>query len=56
LRLIVLLSAFTEDKQNAEADRIHSESQEVKKFAAILYPECLAPVEFIDYRRVVSNF
>jgi quinol monooxygenase YgiN len=42
--------------RDAEADRIHSESQAVKKFAAILYPECLAPVEFIDYRHVVSNF
>jgi quinol monooxygenase YgiN len=41
--------------RDAEADRIHSESDEVKKFAGILYPECLAPVEFIDYRQVVSN-
>jgi quinol monooxygenase YgiN len=42
--------------RDADADRIHSESQEVKKFAGILYPECLAPVEFIDYKHVVSNF
>jgi len=42
--------------RDVEADRIHSESQAVKKFAAILYPECLEPVEFIDYRHVVSNF
>ena len=41
--------------RDAEADRIHSESAEVKKFAAVLYPECLAPVEFIDYQQVVSN-
>lgn len=41
--------------RDAEADRIHSESAEVKKFAAILYPACLAPVEFIDYKQVVSN-
>jgi quinol monooxygenase YgiN len=41
--------------RDADADRIHSESDEVKKFAGILYPECLAPVEFIDYRHVVSN-
>jgi quinol monooxygenase YgiN len=41
--------------RDAEADRIHSESQEVKKFASILYPECLAPVEFIDYQQVVSK-
>jgi quinol monooxygenase YgiN len=41
--------------RDAEADRIHSESPEVKKFAGILYPECLAPVEFIDYQQIVSN-
>lgn len=23
--------------------------------ASILYPECLAPVEFVDYRLVASN-
>lgn len=41
--------------RDAEADRIHSESAEVKKFASVLYPECLTPVEFIDYRLVTSN-
>jgi len=41
--------------RDAEADKRHSESAEVKKFASILYPECLQPVEFIDYRQVVSN-
>jgi quinol monooxygenase YgiN len=41
--------------KDAEADRIHSESAEVKKFAGILYPECLAPVEFVDYDFVASN-
>ncbi len=41
--------------RDADADRRHSESPEVKKFASMLYPECLAPVEFIDYQRVVSN-
>lgn len=41
--------------RDADADRIHSESAEVKKFAGILYPECLAPVEFIDYQQIVSN-
>ena len=41
--------------RDAEADRIHSESAEVKQFAEVLYPECLAPVEFIDYQQVVSN-
>lgn len=41
--------------RDAEADRIHSESAEVKKFAGILYPACLAPVQFIDYGQLVSN-
>jgi quinol monooxygenase YgiN len=41
--------------RDAEADRIHSESREVKEFAAVLYPECLAPVEFVDYRHVASK-
>jgi hypothetical protein len=26
-----------------------------EKFASVLYPECLAPVEFVDYRQVSSN-
>jgi hypothetical protein len=30
--------------RDAEADRIHSESAEVKKFAAVLYPVYLVPV------------
>jgi len=41
--------------RDAEADRMHSESAEVKKFASVLYPECLAPVEFIDYSQAASN-
>jgi quinol monooxygenase YgiN len=41
--------------RDAAADRAHSESAEVKKFASILYPECLAPVEFIDYTQVAAN-
>jgi quinol monooxygenase YgiN len=41
--------------RDAEADKVHSESAEVKKFASVLYPECLAPVEFTDYGHVVSN-
>ena len=41
--------------RDAEADQIHSESAAVKKFSGILYPECLAPVEFIDYQKVTSN-
>jgi len=41
--------------RDAEADRIHAESKEVKKFASILYPSCLAPVEFVDYDFVATN-
>jgi hypothetical protein len=37
------------------AGRAHSESAEVKRFASILYPECLAPVECVDYSLVASN-
>ncbi|HTN49886.1 MAG TPA: antibiotic biosynthesis monooxygenase family protein [Burkholderiaceae bacterium] len=38
-----------------EANRIHGESAAVKKFAGILYPNCLAPAEFIEYRQVDAN-
>src|SRR5215475_14430101 len=41
--------------RDAEASRIHSESAEVKKFAGILYPECLKPVEFVKYIQVDTN-
>jgi quinol monooxygenase YgiN len=41
--------------RDAAADQAHSESAAVKRFAAILYPECLTPVEFIDYTQVASN-
>lgn len=41
--------------RDAAADQAHSESAAVKKFSSILYPQCLAPVEFIDYQFVVSN-
>ncbi len=41
--------------RNSAADQAHSESDAVKKFSGILYPECLAPVEFIDYQQVTSN-
>jgi len=40
--------------RNAEAHQAHAASAEVKKFAGVLYPECLAPVEFVDYRLVES--
>jgi len=38
--------------RDEEANRIHGESAAVKKFAGILYPNCLAPVEFTVYRQV----
>jgi quinol monooxygenase YgiN len=41
--------------KDAEANRIHGESAAVKKFAGILYPNCLAPVEFIEYAQVDAN-
>jgi hypothetical protein len=41
--------------RDAEANRLHGESAAVKKFAGILYPNCLAPVEFIEYRQVDAN-
>ena len=41
--------------RDPQADQAHSESAAVKKFSGILYPECLAPVEFVDYRLIDSN-
>jgi quinol monooxygenase YgiN len=41
--------------KDAEANRIHGESAAVKKFAGILYPNCLAPVEFIEYKQIDAN-
>ena len=41
--------------RDEEANRIHGQSDAVKKFAGILYPKCLAPVEFIEYQQVDSN-
>src|SRR5215470_11857637 len=41
--------------RDEEANRIHGESAAVKKFAGILYPKCLKPVEFITYRQVDAN-
>ena len=37
------------------ANALHGESAAVKKFAGILYPNCLAPVEFVGYRQVDAN-
>jgi len=41
--------------KDEEANRIHGESAAVKRFAGILYPNCLAPVEFVEYRQVNAN-
>ena len=41
--------------RDAEANRIHGQSAAVKRFAGILYPNCLAPVEFIEYQQVDAN-
>ena len=41
--------------RDEEANRIHGESAAVKKFAGILYPNCLKPVEFIEYKQVDAN-
>lgn len=41
--------------KNEEANRVHGESAAVKKFASILYPQCLAPVEFIKYKQIDAN-
>jgi quinol monooxygenase YgiN len=41
--------------RDSKAAEIHAESDAVKSFSSVLYPECLAPVEFIDYELVVSN-
>jgi len=41
--------------RDEEANRLHGESAAVKKFAGILYPKCLAPVEFITYKQIDAN-
>lgn len=41
--------------RDEQADHVHSKSAAVKKFSAILYPQCLEPVNFIDYRQVASR-
>ena len=41
--------------RDEEANRVHGASAAVKKFAGILYPNCLQPVEFIEYRQVDAN-
>jgi quinol monooxygenase YgiN len=41
--------------KDEEANHIHGQSAAVKKFAGILYPNCLAPVQFIKYRQIDAN-
>jgi quinol monooxygenase YgiN len=41
--------------RDEEANRVHGESPAVKKFAGILYPNCIDPVEFTAYRQVDAN-
>jgi quinol monooxygenase YgiN len=41
--------------KDAEANRIHGESAAVEKFASVLYPNCVAPVEFVEYKQVDAN-
>ena len=41
--------------RDAEAPRIHSALAQVKAFAATLYPRCLAPAEFVNYRHEASK-
>lgn len=41
--------------KDEEANRLHGESAAVKTFAGILYPNCVAPVEFTEYRQVDAN-
>ena len=41
--------------RDADAEQTHSDSAAVKAFAGILYPLCLAPVEFVDYELVATN-
>jgi len=43
---------FFEDE--AARDR-HANSEAVNRFTAVLYPETLAPVEFVEYRLLTST-
>jgi len=53
--MIRQLAHYQVRREALDADRIHSESAQVKKFASILYPQCLEPVKFVDYDQVTSN-
>ncbi len=41
--------------RDAEAEKLHSESEAVKKLNGSLYPECLEPMELVDYVFVDTN-
>ena len=41
--------------RDAAAEGIHSGSAAVQKFSGVLYPACLAPVEFVEYGFITSN-
>ena len=41
--------------RDAEDNRIHGRSEAVKEFAGALYPNCVAPVEFLEYKQVDAN-
>jgi hypothetical protein len=50
-----LEASLTVKDLDTSTNRIHRESAAVKKFAGILYPNCLAPVEFIEYKQIDAN-
>jgi quinol monooxygenase YgiN len=41
--------------RDADAEEKHSQSEAVKTFSGILYPECLAPVQFVDFELIATN-
>lgn len=41
--------------ENEEAEEHHANSEAVKKFTGILYPECIEQVEFTTYRLLAST-
>ena len=38
--------------RDEEANRVHGDSAAVRKFAGVLYPNCLAPVAFTEYTQI----
>jgi len=41
--------------ENEAAEEHHANSEAVKKFTDVLYPECIEPVEFTMYRLIAST-